>query len=160
MSRHFISFWVEGNPAPGGSKKTYPSKKTRVVSVVDDAKGNPSWRRAVRGIARQNMKGKLIQHGPLLLIATFYLPRPASHYVGGRRENGLRPDAPKCHVTKPDALKLMRSTEDAMSKVVWVDDSQVARQVSAKNYVDEPDVEDGIHAPGALIEIHTIGDEG
>lgn len=159
MSKHFLSFWVPGIPAPGGSKKTIRSRKTAAVSVIDDAKGNAAWRRAVRAVARENMKGRLIQHGPLVLVATFYLPRPDSHYVGDRRERGLRPDAPASHITKPDALKLMRSTEDAMTKVVWVDDSQVVRQVAAKYYFDEPDVVDGIREPGVLIEIHTLGEE-
>jgi Holliday junction resolvase RusA-like endonuclease len=159
MSTHLLSFWVPGIPAPGGSKKTIRSKRTGAISVIDDAMGNAEWRRAVRAVARENMKGRKIAHGPLVLMVSFYMPRPDSHYIGGRRGNGLKPDAATQHITKPDALKLMRSTEDAMTRVVWVDDSQVVRQVAAKYYVDEPSPGNAITSPGAFVEIHTDGDE-
>jgi Holliday junction resolvase RusA-like endonuclease len=56
----------------------------------------------------------------------------------------LKPNAPYYHTNAPDATKLIRSTEDALKKLVWQDDSQVCLQIISKTYEDKP---------GALITI-------
>jgi Holliday junction resolvase RusA-like endonuclease len=66
------------------------------------------------------------------LYVDFYLSRPKAH----RGAKGLKPSAPHHHTTKPDTTKLLRCLEDALTNVIWRDDTQVVRQHVSKNYGD------------------------
>ena len=48
----------------------------------------------------------------------------------------MKGSAPFYHTTKPDALKLARSTEDALTGIVWADDAQTAVLEISKRYAD------------------------
>jgi len=88
------------------------------------------WRRNIEAAAGHARRGKPLLNGPLELDLRFYLPRPKAHY-GAR---GLRPSAPNWPTGRPDALKLARNVEDALTGIVWRDDAQVCRQTAAKAY--------------------------
>jgi Holliday junction resolvase RusA-like endonuclease len=88
--------------------------------------------------------------GPLSVNVTFYLRRPDGHYGTGRNAGQLKTSAPAYPTSKPDATKLWRSTEDAMTGVVFRDDSQIVQQSVGKRYCD------GDQKPGALIEIASM----
>ncbi len=62
----------------------------------------------------------------VVLSAEFVLPRPPSHYKpsGELTAKAKRDNA---HPGKPDLSKLVRAVEDAMSGIVYGDDSQVQR---------------------------------
>ncbi len=62
----------------------------------------------------------------VVLSAEFVLPRPPSHYKpnGDLTAKAKRDNA---HPGKPDLSKLVRAVEDAMSGIVYGDDSQVQR---------------------------------
>jgi len=96
------------------------------------------WRQDVAKAAleamREQAEGQLLD-GPLELVLTFHMPRPKSHYRSGGRI--LKETSPKWHVHKPDATKLIRAVEDAMTGIVWHDDSQVAVQHVVKCYCEE-----------------------
>jgi Holliday junction resolvase RusA-like endonuclease len=62
------------------------------------------------------------------------MPRIGSHYGSGKNAEKLKPTAPKFHTVKPDATKLLRSTEDALTGILWRDDAQIARQTVEKSY--------------------------
>lgn len=49
----------------------------------------------------------------------------------------MKPLAPIAPIVRPDLLKLARAVEDALSGVLWKDDSQVVVEVLRKRY-DEP----------------------
>jgi Holliday junction resolvase RusA-like endonuclease len=54
----------------------------------------------------------------------------------------LKPTAPTWCITKPDATKLVRGIEDAITNAgLWRDDAQVARQFVEKSYADTARVE-------------------
>jgi Holliday junction resolvase RusA-like endonuclease len=82
--------------------------------------------------------------GPLGLAATFTLRRPKGHFGTGRNARKLKPSAACWPVVKPDATKLLRAIEDALTGVVWTDDAQVVEQLATKRY-GEPE--------GAHVEI-------
>lgn len=124
-----VSFTVAGTPAPGGSKTAFRTASGRTV-VVDACKRNRSWRGSVAAAAASAMTGRQPLFGPLYLTVLIYMPRPKSHY----RRDELRADAPYWHEVRPDATKLLRAIEDAMTGIVWVDDSQVVRQWVEKRY--------------------------
>jgi Holliday junction resolvase RusA-like endonuclease len=120
-------FWVPGIPAPGGSKRAFVvAGKAR---ITDDAKGNRDWKTKVAQVAHEAHEGPLLM-GPLRVRFEFYVLRPKGHW-GAR---GLRPSAPLHPTTKPDVLKLARSTEDALTGVLWGDDSQTVTLELEKRY--------------------------
>jgi Holliday junction resolvase RusA-like endonuclease len=128
-----ISFFVEGIPAPGGSKSFFGLSKKTGRAILGDAGGkrNKVWRRAVRETA-EALKPEVLS-GPARFSVVFYMPRPKKHFTS---KGELRPDAPKFHLKAPDCSKLTRSTEDALKGITWVDDSQVVSQSAIKVWAD------------------------
>lgn len=142
-----ISFWVPGIPAPGGSKKFVGLSKFTNRAILIDAGGkrNKDWRAAVAEAARVAYRGEPMDC-LLQMKITFYLPRPKRHYD----RLGLRENAPVWHSIKPDTTKLVRSTEDAMTGIVYRDDACIVCQQASKRYIEE-----GTH-PGAMITIQVM----
>lgn len=90
----------------------------------------------VRQAGLDAYKGQLLD-GLIEVKMVFYLRRPKCHY----RSNGtLKPNAPEAPGTKPDVLKLARSTEDALTGVVWVDDSRTVHLDLHKAFGEKPGV--------------------
>ena len=132
-----ISFFVQDEPKPGGSKKPFQSPKTGKLFVVDDCKGNKNWRASVRLAGIKAMAGQPPFAGPIKLVIEYKLKRPTNHYGSGKKAGILKPTAEYFHVKRPDVLKLTRSTEDALTGVVWLDDSQIAIEHLTKKYSDD-----------------------
>jgi Holliday junction resolvase RusA-like endonuclease len=138
-----MQFFVPGIPAPGGSKRAFAIKKGGVYTgrtvVFDDAgKRNKDWRAVVAHAGRDAMAGREPLRGALSVVMHFALPRPKKHYHTGKRAAELRDDAPHWHTGKPDALKLARSTEDALTGIAWADDAQTAVLTCSKYYSTNP----------------------
>lgn len=132
-----IVFLVPGIPAPGGSKKAFPRigrDGRQHVAVMDTSKRVKPWRAVVVHAAELAMAGRPPLRGPLKLEITFTLPRPKGHYGTGRNAGRVKATAPRWHTTKPDALKLRRPVEDALTGVCWVDDNQIAVGSEVKVY--------------------------
>lgn len=138
-----IRFFVNSVPAPGGSKSAFCLKKNGEYTgraVVVDAGGEKTkrWRQDVASAAFQAMKiaDAVPLTGAIELELIFQMPRPKSHY----RSDGvtLRPGSPLQHVTRPDCTKLARSTEDAMTSIVYADDGQIVKQTHEKAFSDTP----------------------
>jgi Holliday junction resolvase RusA-like endonuclease len=142
-----IVFRVDGTPGPQGSKKGFVNPKNgRVIMVESSAKVKP-WRALVAHAAKEEMRKQkaIIMTSDVFMIATYYWKRPKSHY--GKK--GLKADAPTFVKTKPDLSKLQRSTEDALTGIVFVDDSQIVSMSIKKRYGE----------PGAIIHIgETLSD--
>ena len=141
-----IKFFVPGIPAPGGSKKAYINRHTGKVCVVDDCKRNKPWRDRVASFAMPHRPSELLL-SPIELSVDFLMPRPKYHYGTGRNSAKLKPSAPKFCVKKPDATKLLRALEDALTGVIWKDDEQVVKQTVRKHYGE---------TPGAIVTIREI----
>lgn len=80
------------------------------------------------------MAGREALAGAIHLDAVFTFPRPKAHYRTGRHAGELRPSAPLVHSSRPDLDKLLRAVGDALTGIVWRDDSQVASIVASKVY--------------------------
>lgn len=128
-------FRVYGLPAPQGSKRGFATKSGRVAMVESSKKVKP-WREAVSWAAREVYRGPLLT-GPVVLACVFILPRPKSHYRTGKHAGELRPDAPTFSTKYPDCSKAIRSTEDALTGIVWRDDAQVI-DFGVKLYGERP----------------------
>lgn len=124
-----VSFVVYGIAAPGGSKTSGTTKDGRRF-VRDSSRRAAPWKRDVAQVAGKLMGEQPLLEGPLGLVVTFYLPRPKSHY-GAR---GLKPSAPPWPIVRPDTTKLLRPLEDALTGIVWRDDSQVVVQEAGRVY--------------------------
>ena len=130
-----ISFFVPGIPAPGGSKRFVGHSKKTGRAILIDAAGerNKNWRSIVGvcGSAEMRKRGILYYSYALRVRFDFIMPRPKSHF---NSKGDLKPSAPFYHTVKPDALKLARSTEDALTGIVWADDAQTAMLEVSKCY--------------------------
>jgi len=142
-----VSFFVPGLPAAAGSKRGFVNKKTGGVIITDANKKSKPWQAQVRAVAAAEMGEAPLMQGALALIVVFTLPRPKSHFGTGRNASVLKESAPFFHTSAPDSTKLTRAIEDAMSKVVWIDDCLVAEQLIRKVYGDRP---------GALITVRRM----
>lgn len=153
-----IRFTVYGRALSAGSKSSWvpidkrtgqPFRKNDRI-VVNTADANPKsreWKSEVKDAARQAYAGRPIE-GPLELVVFVFRARPKAH----RRKSGqLKPDAPMYSPTIPDATKLVRGIEDAISNAgnIWRDDAQVCRQVVEKLYGEPARVEITIRPLGA-----------
>ena len=128
-----ISFVVFGQAITQGNKRGMPvySKGKPLMrngrQVTRVIEGNPKvyeWRQQVAEVATEHCDGEPTLE-PVRLTMTFTRPRPKGHYGTGRNASKLKPSAPKYPTTKPDTLKLARAVEDALSGIVYKDDSQV-----------------------------------
>jgi Holliday junction resolvase RusA-like endonuclease len=128
-----LRFTVYGVAKPGGSKKAFVHPQTGRAIVVEDSANKP-WKQEVAGAAFEAVAGvewsPLFPHEPVAVEFTFVRPRPRGHFGAA----GLRPSAPKFPVTRPDVLKLARAAEDALTGIVWRDDSQIVHETLVKVY--------------------------
>lgn len=127
----WLNFFVNGIPKPSGSKNAYPYYCTETgrlkIRMVDACKTRKPWMDAVAFGARRRHQGRPFE-GPVKFLMKFYMPRPKSHYGTGRNASVLKASAPREHLQKPDLTKLIRCAEDALTGILWVDDSQVIMQ--------------------------------
>jgi crossover junction endodeoxyribonuclease RusA len=134
-----LEVFVPGRPAPQGSK-TPRGRLGGHVQLVESSKTVGPWRQTVAYTAAQVFVGPPLD-GPLLVRLGFVMPRPAA--TPKRRT----PPA----VKKPDVDKLARAVFDALTSVVWRDDSQVV-DVHATKRLAELDETPGVHIVVAVKE--------
>jgi Holliday junction resolvase RusA-like endonuclease len=133
-------FVVYGHPQPAGSKKAFAIRKggkpTGKVAVTDDAVHSRAWKQEVASacMVQSPPEHGLLLRGPLVLIVQFFVARPRGHFGTGRNEGKIRDSAPDFPTIRPDLTKLVRGVEDALTGVLWCDDSQVIAQHLAKFY--------------------------
>lgn len=128
-----VEITVYGIPAPQGSKAPYGGES--------NPRTKP-WRAAVAAEAAQAMNGRpILPPVPLKVRAEFIFPRPKSHYRTGKNAHVLKDTAPDFHTSKPDADKLARAIGDALTGIVFRDDSQVAVWRIEKRYGEPARVE-------------------
>lgn len=120
-----LRFTAYGVPQPKGSAKAFvPKGWTRAVVTSDNVK-NKGWQQLVAEAASHALgrEARGLHTSPVHLSVAFYLPRPKS-----------LPRKVTEHLKKPDLDKLVRSVKDALTKVVWQDDSQVTQITASKTY--------------------------
>jgi Holliday junction resolvase RusA-like endonuclease len=138
---------VRGKPQPAGSKSAFV-RAGRAVVVDANPKSRP-WKDQVAQAAADLMAGRALLEGPLEVEMRFYITRPQSHY-GSKGLNAKGRAHPR-PVTRPDLLKWARGCEDALTSVVWRDDSQIVTEVLSKHYGEVP------RAVVVIRQLHTGG---
>lgn len=124
-----IFFFVPGLPQTKGSTKSFFIKKTNRVVTTNDNVKNKKWAAAVSAMAHK-YKPESPWSGPVKLVLIFSLPIPKS----------LGKKVPADHVKKPDLSKLTRSVEDALTGIIYRDDSQIVIGHQKKCYARQPGV--------------------
>ena len=153
----YLDFFVPGRAAPGGSKRGFYSPKLKRVLMTPASKATKPWMAIVSAYAMEAMNAagqavSNIQTVAMLVWIEFLMERPKKHFRTGKHAGELRPDAQKWHTVKPDLTKLCRSTEDAMSGIVWRDDSLIAMHNLQKRYAN-PNETPGAHVKVFLLEV-------
>ncbi len=128
-----ISFQVHGLPIPQGSTRAWVLHGKPVIT--SSAKGLATWRRLVADVA-QNYAPAEPWLGPVAIELHFGLPKPKS----APKKKRVWPDK------RPDLDKLTRAVLDALTYVVFGDDSQVVEIQASKDY----------GAPGVVVEVRRI----
>jgi Holliday junction resolvase RusA-like endonuclease len=138
VSLHIV---VVGTPRPQGSKRPVRNKHTGRIHMVESSERLPDWRADIRDAALKLLDPPdnfaRLWEAPLVVGIQFRLARPKGHYlpVNSRREAPeLRPEAPRHPAGKPDTDKLIRAVLDALTGLVWRDDSQVVHIEAWKLY--------------------------
>lgn len=134
-------FFVPGVARPKGSMKPMVSKSTgRPFNQPCGHKNLGSWMADVKAFAMKRWWGPP-STGPIALTLTFRIQRPKYHYGTGRNAGVLKDRyVGAWPITQPDRDKLERAVCDALTKVVWVDDSQVVTGPTEKRYSERPGV--------------------
>lgn len=133
-----LEFTVLGRPQPAGSKRAFAVRRggalTGKVAVVEDAKRSRPWQALVKAAAHDAIGEHDPLAGPLYLEVTFYIARPAGHYGTGRNAGTVKAGSPRWPAVRPDATKLLRGLEDALTGLAWRDDAQIVVQLARKRY--------------------------
>jgi crossover junction endodeoxyribonuclease RusA len=138
-----LTFVVYGLPAPQGSKKSLGNG-----ILVESSKAVTPWRTDCKHAALACIPHDWDPSLPMAVSVVFRFKRPQTH-IG---KKGVKPSAPEHNTSgrHGDLSKLVRSTEDALTGVVYDDDRQIVTLAASKRYctTDEPQ--------GAIITITPI----
>ena len=112
------------------------------------SKKTKPWMQAVSGTVRAEYDGEPLP-GPLRCDMQFRMMRPKGHYGSGKNAGVIKSRFTNAFPTgRPDRVKLIRSTEDALTGILWKDDSQVVAGIESKIYVERD--------PGVVITVSTV----
>lgn len=156
-----LRFFVPGKPQTAGSKTAFVRGGRPIVTESGDAdvkKRKKAWRGDLRDAAASAAElgeGEVWAEPEVPLYVRFVelRRRPAAHLTTGKNAGlvkdwaaGLRP------VTRPDALKIARAAEDALTGVLWPDDSQIVAERLDKVYADQAGL--APQAEGLIVIVH------
>lgn|SRR5262245_10177746 len=122
-----LVFTVYGVASGMGSKRAFQPAGFKAPIITDSNRNLKSWQSLVAAAASQAIGDTAawqLLDGPVRVSFAFYLPRPKS--LPKRRA--------VAHTKAPDCSKLIRAIEDALTGVVYGDDSQVVEIVAGKFY--------------------------
>lgn len=144
-----ITITVRGIPAPQGSKRHVGNGV-----MIESSKKVKPWRQDVKYAALDAIGDAwTLLDGPLAASMTFTFARNKGHYRTGRNAHLLRDAAPTRPDRTPDLSKILRSTEDALTGVVWQDDARVVEYVRLGKFYAGTAAEDVLDGPGCVIHV-------
>ena len=134
-TKSVLRFTVLGDAQPAGSKRAFIHPGTKRAIVTDANKKSKPWQAEVKAAAFDAIDADFeLVRGPVELTLTFYRVRPKGHYGSGRNAGVVKDSAPEYPTTRPDALKLARAVEDALTNVLYADDSQIVDEHLHKRF--------------------------
>jgi len=157
-TRAIVGFFVPGKPQTAGSKTAVVNRHTGRAVVIDSA--NPeakerkrAWRTDVRDMAQAAAEAcgwqKAGADVPLSLTVGIVRERPSAHFGSGRNAGRIKQAKLNAKpTTRPDTIKLVRAIEDALTGVLWHDDSQIVEHMLTKGYGE---------CEGAYVTVAAVG---
>lgn len=147
-----------GTPGPQGSKSFRGMSGRGHAILVESSKKVKPWRAVVAAAALAvieccgdpdcgEFKPGFPLDGPLVGRVVFTLNKPKSR----PKTRTTYPD------TYPDVSKLLRSTEDALSKIAWADDARIVDYTRLGKVFPGEDPE-SLPAPGVWLSVWRRGD--
>lgn len=123
--------------------RAIPSSNSKKVGkqghIYDAQNGKAGQLATIRLFVSQAAK----EHGwkrtsePVWMSLEFVMTRPGDHFGTGRNAGKVKPSAPKWPTAKNgDRTNLLKAVEDALTGIVWDDDSQVVSGPIDKMYGD------------------------
>jgi len=110
------------------------------VSVYDDPKDKKA--KCLFALAAREFAPKKLIDQAIRVDTTFYMPRPKLHYGTGKNADKLKDRYVNIyHTKKPDIDNLSKLVMDALTGVIWTDDSIVCKGFTEKVYARKPRVE-------------------
>lgn len=108
--------FIPGTPAPKGSTKSFSPKGTSKVITTNANESTKPWQATVSGWVRESIGPRILYPRPAAvdLAVEFVMPRVKSE-----------PKTTRAHTKKPDIDKLARCVLDALTGLVYDDDTQV-----------------------------------
>lgn len=145
MNGSTVSFFAPGRPATKGSTRSFMSKAGRLVTTHDNPR-TKSWQGVVACAAQQ--AGVERCDGGVIVRCEFRFARPKGH--SGTR--GLKPSAPRYPTSRAigDTDKLVRACLDALTGILYADDSQVVDARGMKRWCNPGEPE------GALVTVEAL----
>ena len=157
-----ITITAYGQPAPQGSKRHLGNGV-----MIEMSKKVKPWRQDVKAAALEVMTVTRVGErqillppldGPIAASIVFTLrDQPASKPTWWPRAAKWSKAMRWRPASTPDLSKLLRSTEDALTGVVWKDDARVVEYVRLAKYYTDDDAPDVLDRPGAVIRAWAIG---
>ena len=137
-----ITFTVPGRPLSKGSMRPVISKSTGKPFLKPSNPKLGGWMSCVALFASEAWGGQgrqVIVDGPVWLELTYRFERPKSHFGTGRNANKLKSSAPEYPTGKnrTDVDKMERAVLDALTDIIYRDDSQVVGVNHAKRWATE-----------------------
>ena len=149
-----IHFFVPGEARPAGSKRGFLHKQTGRIIITAANPKQKEWMDTVSWHTQKHVGRMILITEPVCLKLTFLRLRPNGHYGTGRNADSLKASAPLHNTKTPDLTKLTRAVEDALTGLIWKDDSQVIAQRTNKRYCRDDE------QPGVWITVESIEQKG
>lgn len=142
-SRWRVELYAAGLPATKGSARPFTIRRRDGRVGAGVAHGTKSqekrlqvWENAVRTAAMMALGELDITRRPVSVLVVFRMPRPGGHFGSGKNADKLKASAPAFPAGTPDVDKILRSTLDGMTGMLYADDSQVVHVDVWKRFAD------------------------
>jgi Holliday junction resolvase RusA-like endonuclease len=141
-----LAFFVAGKPQTAGSKTAVPMGARLGVIEAGSTHSRArkrTWRADLRDAAltaAENTSGTDYDLYTQPLAVTFVIVRrrPSQHMRTGQHTGQVKDTALGLQPTqRPDSVKIVRAAEDALTGVIWQDDSQIVRHTIHKAFADQ-----------------------
>jgi Holliday junction resolvase RusA-like endonuclease len=124
-----ISFFVSGTPVPQGSMKAFRVKNSDKIVMTHSNNKLAEWRNIISDMAinmSETHEWGIAERGEAIEVKMkFFFSRPAS-----RKKD-------RCMTTRPDLDKLIRAVNDALTGILYEDDSQINIMLAEKCYITD-----------------------
>jgi len=149
-----LTFTVYGVPQPKGNMRAFHPKGMKFPILTDSNRSVKSWSQLVAQAASDAIQqlpeaDRAVMTGAVRLSVAFYMPRP--------KKFGTPKKADVPCITMPDWDKLSRAVGDALSQVVYRDDSQIVEAVVVKQYcrlTDAPHIDVRVEPTTGVRPLH------